>query len=146
MTNSAPINKVISCTWQEQQHSLHDIRRQVFIEEQNVPEALEWDDEDTTATHFLAFSDNGSPIGVARLLPSGQIGRMCVLKPFRRSGIASLLLGAAEAAALNKGMSNVFLHAQCYISHFYAKHGYVCQGEEFMDAGIPHIEMLKALK
>ena len=146
MSDQVSSCRVITCTWQNQTQALHGIRRRVFIDEQQVPEELEWDEEDIVATHFLAIYDPDTPVGVARLLSSGQIGRMCVLPEFRRSGIASQLLTAAENEAIKQGITAVFLHAQCYISHFYARHGYVAEGEEFMDAGIPHVAMSKSLK
>lgn len=140
-TDSAQI-RVLACRWHEQQQALSEIRRIVFIEEQSVPEDLEWDGEDDQAWHFLALSDD-IPVGAARLLPSGQIGRMCVLQPWRRQGIGSRLLQQAEITAAEQHIKPLFLHAQTYIRQFYEQHGYQAKGSEFMDAGIPHIEMVK---
>ena len=134
--------QVIPCRWHEHRAALSEIRRQVFIEEQKVPEALEWDGEDTEAWHFLALADN-QPVGAARLLASGQIGRMSVLRPYRRQGIGSALLQQAEHTAREENIQPLFLHAQIYIKDFYQAHGYEPRGKEFMDAGIPHIEMIK---
>ena len=142
MKPDSPEVTVLTCHWQEQQQTLSEIRRIVFIEEQSVPEELEWDGEDEQAWHFLACADD-NPVGAARLLPSGQIGRMCVFKPWRRQGIGRRLLHQAEITAGEHGISPVFLHAQTYIRHFYEHQGYSPRGNIFMDAGIPHIEMVK---
>ncbi|MCG8672450.1 MAG: GNAT family N-acetyltransferase [Pseudomonadales bacterium] len=133
---------VISCRWQDHQAEIEHIRKVVFVEEQNVPLELEWDGEDENAWHILAFQDD-RPVGTARLLASGQIGRMSVLASFRRNGIGTLILQKVESTAQEHGISPLFLHAQTYIQHFYAQHGYTPHGSEFMDAGIPHVEMTK---
>lgn len=131
--------------WDALRDQLVPLRTSVFVEEQNVPLELELDDEDATATHFLAVDARGLAVGCARLLPSGQIGRMAVLATFRGRGIGTGLLAAAEAEALQQRMSRVFLHAQTHAIPFYARNGYtVCSGE-FMDAGIPHRSMEKQL-
>lgn len=141
MKNKHPI-KIIICQWQTHQEQIKPIRQQVFIDEQNVPVELEWDGADEQAWHFLAL-ENGNPVGTARLLNTGQIGRMSVLKPYRRTGVGTALLQKAEATARHHSMPQVFLHAQTYIQHFYQQQGYQPIGEVFMDAGIPHIEMVK---
>ena len=117
------------------------IRTAVFVVEQKVPEHLELDGEDEAARHFLAQSEAGADIGCARLLPSGQIGRMAVLPAHRRCGVGALLLRAAVAEAKALGCPRCFLHAQIDAEAFYRRSGFIAQGEAFMDAGIMHIEM-----
>ena len=73
--------KVIQTSWAEMEQELRDIRTRVFIVEQNVPVELEWEDDDLDAVHLLVKKD-GSYIATSRLLSSGQIGRMAVLKPY----------------------------------------------------------------
>lgn len=141
---TTPQIKIQCCRWRDQQATLSQIRRDVFVAEQQVPEDLEWDGEDETAWHFIA-TVNQQPVAVARLLPSGQIGRMAVLRDFRQQGIATALLKQVEQFASEQGFGMLFLHAQTYISHFYEAHGFQPKGKEFMDAGIPHIEMTKLL-
>ena len=77
--------------WDSDKDSLAEIRRLVFIEEQNVPEDMEWDEYDNSATHFLATLNN-KVIATARLKTDGQIGRMAVLAEYRNKGIGSKLL------------------------------------------------------
>ena len=128
--------------WSKRRDVLQLVRYIVFVEEQQVPVELEWDGMDESSVHFLATEDSGLPIGTARLLPSGQIGRMAVLTSFRRRGIGSQLLRTVTDFALQADYKAVFLHAQTHAIDFYSQHGFVVQGEEFMDAGIPHKEMV----
>lgn len=137
--------KVSPVIWQQQKQALRFIRTRVFIEEQNVPVELEWDDADQDAVHFLAYF-NQEAVACARLLPSGQIGRMAVLKPFRDKGIGKALLLGVINYAEEKNIGPLFLHAQNQAIPFYDKLGFQIHGEEFMDAGIAHHEMLYSPK
>lgn len=128
-------------SWDEKKDQLRLIRTRVFIEEQHVPIELEWDDADKDAQHYLV-SLNEAPIACARILPSGQIGRMAVLSAFRNNGIGGNLLKKITQVAQAQGSAPVFLHAQNHAIPFYEKFGFSIQGEEFMDAGIPHHEMV----
>lgn len=132
-------------SWEELKTQLIPLRTEVFINEQQVPAELEWDDEDHIARHFLATAEDDTVIGCARLLPSGQIGRMAVVKSRRGQGWGKRLLAEAEATARTLGQAEVFLHAQSHAIPFYAAQGYRITSEEFMDAGIPHRTMLKML-
>ncbi len=116
------------------------VRRRVFIDEQQVPEELEWDGDDFDAQHWLALIDD-SPIGTVRMRAGGHIGRMAVLKEYRQWGVGTQLLSAVVAAARAQGLHEVHLHAQVQAIDFYARHGFIAEGEQFMDAGIPHREM-----
>lgn len=116
--------------------ALELVRREVFIVEQQVPDTLEWDDDDDSAIHLLAVSAN-TPIGTARILASGQIGRMAVRKPWRGKGVGSALL----QAAIDCCPSPPFLHAQVHAVGFYAAGGFVPTGETFNEAGILHQRM-----
>ena len=130
--------------WTEEKQQLSDIRRQVFIVEQEVPEELEWDEFDETATHLIALID-GEVIGTARLKIDGQIGRMAVLKPYRHRGIGSRLLQLALTTARDMHYPKVYLHAQVEAIPFYEKHGFTAEGEVFYEANIPHRGMFKIL-
>jgi len=130
--------------WAQEKEPLSSVRRQVFIIEQKVPEALEWDEFDKTATHFAASID-GKIIGTARLTTDGQIGRMAVLKPCRNQGIGSRLLQLALSTAEDEHYPKVYLHAQVEAIPFYEKHGFTAEGGVFYEANIPHRGMLKIL-
>lgn len=131
--------------WSLLSTGLIPLRSAVFIEEQQVPEALEWDEDDADALHLLATDDAGEVVGCARLLANGHIGRMAVGRTYRGQGWGTRLLQAAETAALAQGNAEVFLHAQTHAVPFYAARGYQVCSDEFLDAGIPHQTMRKTL-
>lgn len=132
---------VLPVDWATSREALQAIRGRVFIEEQGVPKALEWDGQDDTAHHFMAISEAGQRVGCGRLLPSGQIGRMAVLADFRGRGIGRQILDAALQAARDLGLTRVVLHAQTDAIGFYRRAGFLPQGDEFMEAGIRHQAM-----
>jgi ElaA protein len=121
------------------------LRRTVFIEEQGVSEADEVDDRDDVAIHLLAFR-NGSPVGTARLLvdgSTGKVGRVCVLREARGTGLGAALMRAAVAEfRAMPGLAKVKLGAQSHATGFYEALGFRVVGEPFMDAGIEHREMV----
>ena len=127
--------------WEQFQEELIDIRTTVFVHEQNVPHELEIDGLDATAIHFLAETSDGRAIGTARLLDTGQIGRMAVLKSYRSQGIGRELLQHAVAKAIELNYEEIFLHAQTHALDFYSRNGFVAYGPQFDDAGIPHRAM-----
>lgn len=125
-----------------------DIRRQVFIEEQEVPEDIEVDEYEQTATHFLAL-DGTEPVGTCRLRwvdpQTAKAERVAVLKEKRSTGAGRKLMEALEAYARDKGAHSIVLNAQARVLSFYEKLGYVAMGTPFMDAGIEHRKMKKEL-
>ncbi len=130
--------------WHHEQDSLTAIRKSVFIDEQHVPEELELDARDKQCTQFLA-TINSKPVATARLTAEGQIGRMAVLREYRDRGIGSRLLDAVIEQVKRDGHKQVFLHAQVDAVNFYQQHGFVAEGDVFMDAGIKHRVMKMAL-
>lgn len=127
--------------WQSGQHDLRVIRQRVFIEEQQVPVALEWDEHDADALHLLARDGQGQPIGCARILADGTIGRMAVLPAWRRHGIGRALLAAAIDYAREQGWPKVRLSAQTHAIGFYQHAGFTVCSDTYLDAGIPHRDM-----
>lgn len=121
------------------------VRRTVFIKEQQVPEALEWDGLDAGAFHLVARDDAGRPVGSARMLPDGHIGRMAVLKPWRGRKVGTALLRRMLEEAARRAFPRVYLDAQVHAIGFYEGLGFVAEGEEFMDAGIPHRRMVRQM-
>lgn len=132
--------RILICDWRSDRQRLSQIRRAVFIEEQGVAEELEWDADDAGAIHLLAVDDD-TPIGCARLLPDGQIGRMAVLQPWRGKGVGRALLQKALELARAQGHTIVLLSAQIHAAGFYRCHGFVAEGDEYLEAGIPHLAM-----
>ena len=117
------------------------VREKVFIEEQRVSRELEWDEWDERSDHAVARDIEGQAIGTARLLPDGRIGRMAVLREWRRCGVGAALMKAMLDQARENSMSRVTLHAQTQAAGFYRRFGFSEQGGEFLEAGIPHVEM-----
>lgn len=128
--------------WEDDRAALANIRRSVFIDEQNVPEDLEWDEYDFLSTHFLVTVD-GRPIATARLKPDGQIGRMAVLSEYRQQGIGRKLLQYILQHAANRNLKQLYLHAQVEALAFYEKQGFTAHGDVFYEADIPHRAMSK---
>ncbi len=124
------------------------IRIRVFVHEQAVPIEEELDEADADAIHALALLGT-LPVGTGRLLtlPNGeaQIGRMAVDLPHRRAGVGTLIMEKLEEEARRLGLAQAVLHAQTYVRDFYARQGYTEEGDLFMEAGIEHISMRKAL-
>jgi predicted GNAT family N-acyltransferase len=132
---------LLQTDWVHDATRLAAVRRAVFIEEQGVPEAMEWDEHDAASEHWLALTDDGTPIGCARLLPDGHIGRMAVLPAWRGRGIGQALLEAVISAARARGVRTLRLSAQTHAVAFYARAGFVAEGSEYAEAGIPHVAM-----
>jgi predicted GNAT family N-acyltransferase len=125
------------------------IRRTVFIEEQGVSEALEFDGLDQEARHLLASVD-GEPSGTLRirLVERGRVAkieRVAVLAHCRHLGIGRMLMARALEIARSQAVDEVRLHAQTVVKQFYARLGFVATGAEFEEDGIAHIAMLLSL-
>jgi predicted GNAT family N-acyltransferase len=127
--------------WKDTENEIRRIRETVFIQEQNVPEDLEWDGLDPECVHVLAYNENAAAIGTGRITEEGHIGRMAVLKEWRGRGVGDLLLHVLLEIARKKGLPRVTLWAQTHAIPFYERHGLHAVGGVFLDAGIPHREM-----
>ena len=136
---------LVHTSWQESEAALSAVRSAVFIEEQRVPAALEWDRLDECCHHVLVTAAGNRPVGTGRMKPDGHIGRMAVLRDCRGQGIGSAILTALLDFARQQYCTGVYLHAQVAAISFYEKHGFTVGGELFMDAGIPHRSMVKRL-
>lgn len=131
--------------WDRDREHLRRIREAVFVREQQVPLELEWDSLDEVCLHVLAVDCGGVPIGTGRLLPDGHIGRMAVLASWRRRGVGAALLRELTRMAIEQGFVEVILNAQVHATGFYSRHGFVVEGGQFLDAGIVHVRMRRAL-
>ena len=120
------------------------IRMRVFVREQGVPAEIELDEDDAHAIHLLAFA-SGRAVGTARIVlksHGAKIGRMAVLKSYRRLGVGAKLLKHALAVSQQHGARRIYLHAQVPVIGFYEKLGFSCAGPVFDEAGIPHRKMV----
>lgn len=125
------------------------LRRAVFIEEQSVPEELEWDEWDASSVHALAVHRSGRVVGTARLLPAqsgvSRLGRMAVDKAVRGAGIGRLIMERLVDHAHARGDRQIDLHAQIGAQAFYERLGFRAHGEVFDEAGIKHVAMSRTL-
>lgn len=133
-------------SWRNDNSALRTIRAAVFIQEQGVPVELEWDEWDANCTHVLVRDSEGEPVGTARLLPDGSIGRMAVLKEWRGRGVGRALVQWLLQEAQRRQMQQVALNAQISAVGFYRKFDFQTIGETFQDAGIPHVRMVLRLR
>ncbi len=131
--------------FQQALEALREVRDEVFVGEQKVPIELEHDARDPLCTHVLARLLDGTPIGTARLTPDRHIGRMAVRAPWRGRGVGDALLLALVEQARLRGWPDVHLNAQVSAESFYRRHGFQPEGERFMEAGIEHQAMRRAL-
>ena len=125
--------------------ALRAVREPVFVQEQQVPIALEWDDLDPLCVHVIARDASDRPIGTGRLTPEHKIGRMAVLPEWRGRGVGDALLLALIEEAAQRRWPELRLHAQASAVGFYVRHGFVPCGERFMEAGIEHQSMRRQL-
>jgi predicted GNAT family N-acyltransferase len=128
-------------SWSEALPLARPVREKVFIEEQKVPLELEWDEWDERCDHAVACDAQGVAIGTARLAPAGKLGRMAVLRDWRGQGVGAALLDALLGRARERSLARVTLHAQTHAAGFYRRFGFSERGGEFLEAGIPHLEM-----
>jgi predicted GNAT family N-acyltransferase len=127
--------------WIDLREEAAPIRYAVFVDEQQVPAEIELDDWDALSLHALALDAQGRVLGTGRLLPDGHIGRMAVLQSARGQGVGTALLRALLQAARARGDREVVLSAQTHAMPFYEKAGFIAEGDEYDDAGIPHRQM-----
>ncbi|MDZ5712980.1 GNAT family N-acetyltransferase [Jeotgalibacillus haloalkalitolerans] len=124
-----------------------EVRKEVFVKEQQVPEDLELDAFDQTATHFVLYAED-QPSGAGRFRikdGKGKVERVCVKKTLRGQHAGVLLMKEIEIHARESGVEALILNAQTHALGFYKKLGYQVISDEFMDAGIPHFTMQKEI-
>jgi predicted GNAT family N-acyltransferase len=137
--------RLVLGNWSELQNHAAAVRQAVFVTEQGIPQALEWDTADAQCLHAVIFDGAGEAIATGRLLPDGHIGRMAVLPQFRRHGLGGRILEALVTAAAERGHSKVVLSAQVHALSFYRGHGFETRGGVYDDVGIPHQDMVRTL-
>ena len=136
---------VLTVAWDKRAQDLKAIRHAVFVEEQSVSAAEEWDGHDEHCLHFLAVNQAGVALGCARLQANGKVERMAVLERYRHLGIGRKLLTSVIESATTSGLTDLYLHAQLHAEPFYRRMGFLPQGETFVEANIDHVRMTLAL-
>jgi predicted GNAT family N-acyltransferase len=124
------------------------LRTRVFVEEQGVPPEIEQDAADDDAVHVLSRDDAGAVVATGRLLVRGStagIGRMAADASVRGRGHGAAVLEELHRQAVLRGVTEIELHAQVNARGFYERAGYTAVGEEYEEAGIPHVTMRRPL-
>lgn len=127
---------------------VYKIRETVFINEQKVPEEIELDELDSTATHIVCLM-NGKAVGCGRYFKKGKVGhlgRVAVLKEYRKKGIGSRICGFIVGLAMKDRCDYVEINSQLHAVPFYKKLEFIPVGDVFIEAGIEHIKMARKLK
>lgn len=145
MSCNPSVPRLVIDTWERLRDDASQVRHAVFVVEQSVPLEIEMDDMDAVCVHAVAYDAAGEPVATGRLLPDGHIGRMAVLARMRGTGLGGQVLRALIEKGREAGQSVLMLNAQTHARAFYEAHGFAACGEEFIDAGIPHVSMRMAL-
>lgn len=130
--------------WDQLQQDAKLIRTLVFIQEQGIAEADEWDEQDAISQHFVIY-DQDQPIATARLLQNNSVGRVAVLKAYRGQGLGQMIMLDIIAYARQQGRAFLHLSSQVHAMSFYQQLGFVVQGDEYDECGILHIEMIMSM-
>jgi YbgC/YbaW family acyl-CoA thioester hydrolase len=125
------------------------VRQAVFVEEQGLAAELVADELDAPALQAVACNRLGVPVACGRLLQDApgraRIGRMAALATVRGAGLGTAVLDALLQAARDRGDREVTLKAQSAAAPFYRRAGFTAAGDPFVEAGVPHLEMRRAL-
>ena len=139
---------MISMKWffglKEDISDVHTVRRTVFIEEQNVPEANVDDGTDGECIHLVVYDKNETPVSTGRvhlLEDDFIIGRVATIKSHRNQGLATGIMQALIEACVQMGGNRQITNAQVQSMGFYEKLGFTPYSSEFQEAGIPHVSM-----
>jgi predicted GNAT family N-acyltransferase len=132
-------------SWGTLKNVAGSLRTEVFVEEQGVSQALEWDEDDARSVHAVLRNRMGLPVATGRLLPAvegvSKIGRMAVKRKLRGLKLGDHVLTGLLDAARQRGDREVVLHAQCTAENFYQRQGFIRRGNVFQEAGMDHVEM-----
>ncbi|WP_282937877.1 GNAT family N-acetyltransferase [Paenibacillus sp. RC67] len=146
------MKEIIHVTTQQQLNECLDIRKEVFVVEQQVDVSLEIDefDESPESCRHVLLQQDGKPSAAGRMRPytddTMKLQRIAVLKSARGTGAGKAIVLALEEEAHRLGYNYTLLDAQCQAEGFYSKLGYITiSTETFLDAGIPHVRMRKTL-
>ena len=131
---------IVAADWATLKQDAQSIRERVFIQEQQIDAAEEWDAQDPISLHFVVYADL-KPIATARLLDNNSIGRVAVLKAYRGQGIGQLLMLDIIQQAQKQQRKALKLSAQVHAIAFYQGLGFKVEGAEYLDCGIPHRDM-----
>jgi YbgC/YbaW family acyl-CoA thioester hydrolase len=146
-----PVHRVTAGSWQEVGEGASAVRRAVFVGEQGIPESEEWDEDDSSAVHVVAYNLSGLALATGRLIHEGQseghakIGRMAVMRSSRGIGLGQLMLETLIEQARGRHIRRITLHAQVSAQGFYTRFGFHAEGPVFDEVGIAHQRMILML-
>ncbi|MBM7702524.1 GNAT family N-acetyltransferase [Metabacillus iocasae] len=132
---------------EKQRNDAYAVRKQVFVDEQNVPIEEEIDQHEDEAAHIVVY-DQDQPVGAGRFRVVdgyGKVERICVLSSHRKYGVGKQIMLYMEQVASAHDVHKLKLNAQTQAEGFYQKLGYETVSGEFLDAGIPHVTMVRSL-
>ena len=134
-----------SGNWNDLGRLAERLRIEVFVKEQGVPREIEIDEFDTMCRHVVAVNRLGHCVATGRLVSDApgvaRIGRMAVAREMRGGQLGRMVLDALIQAARDRGDQEAVLHAQVQAQNFYARAGFVAEGDVYEEAGIEHITM-----
>ena len=133
--------------WEQARTTAGPIRYAIFMGEPDAPSGIELDDQDKDCVHAIAYSTaDEKAVGTGRLMPDGQIGRMAVLKDWRRLGVGAALLDALVEEARKRGFKEVVVSVPLQAADFYRGKGFVADGKVFEEAGSLYEKMRMGLQ
>lgn len=144
----SPLIRILRAETEAARAACFAVRRAVFIEEQCIDEAEEWDADDATCLHYLV-EDEAGPLGTARLIARGteaKIGRVAVMARARGTGLGRRIMEHLLIDARAEGFSTAMLESQVSVIGFYEGLGFVAEGSDYDDgSGILHRVMRRPL-
>ena len=125
--------------------SFRDLRIEIFVKEQGVPQENEFDDYDLQVPHLVIFLD-GEAVATGRIIPYGEdtvkIGRIAVKKDKRGLRLGEKIVLELLRKSKEDGAKTVYVGAQTHAVGFYEKCGFRLVGTpEYMEENIPHYDM-----
>lgn len=132
-------------SWEEARPTAAPLRYGVFMEEKYALPGIELDDLDAQCVHALALDETGATVATGRMQPDGAIGRMAVLKDWRRRGLGEAIIQALTEEARRRGYPEVSLTAPLQAAEFYRELGFVADGKVLKEAGLLMQRMRKSL-
>jgi predicted GNAT family N-acyltransferase len=131
--------------WDEARKHAEPVRYAVFMADKDAPPGVELDDIDPQCIHALAYDESGRPVGTARMLPDGGIGRLVVLRDWRRRGVGGALVDALIEEARKRGLAEVSVSAPLQAAEFYRELGFVADGKVVKEGERLYQRMRRAL-
>ena len=131
-------------------HDIIALRLDVFVVEQDCP-YLDLDGKDKKCYHLICRDGKGDVMATSRILPPGisyehtAIGRVVINKKYRGQGIGHEMMERCIQFSQNEfGNSPIIISAQKHLEEYYGKHQFVSTGSEYLEDGIPHVEMKRS--